>query len=274
MHRWIHEFVMKYKICPYAKGSSYSIHVWTHQELQPVNGGQGHGGGEDDEGGKEESILDFCHHHLPWTVSTPPSPTTMSTSTPTTPTSNTTSVVHRPNVFLCFPNVPEFQDYLSFFGFYQALIHVLPHVGGDNDGASASTSTGAMYGHQAEETEHNGNNNNNNNNHGDENNQLVWQSFVFHPNYVDMGTDQPNWRFRAPFPSLHFIPLADLQQQRQKQPKTSPLRGSRETTTITAATTMSKAIFQRNVITLQQSDVVATLQKILQDAREGERKIG
>ena len=242
MDRWINEFVMMYKICPYAKGSSYSIQVWSHHELETKGS---------DCCGAEESILDFCHQHVPRTLP-PPSPTRTATTNSTDGTA-TTSVLYRPNVFLCFPNVPDFNDYLSFFGFYQALMHVLPHVAGDNNNSGG----GAPACHHSDENIHN---------------QWVWQSFVFHPHYVDMVTDQPNLRFRAPFPSLHFIPLADLQQQRQKQPKKSLLsqQGSRRTTT---TTTMSKAIFQRNVITLQQSNVVATLQQILQDAREDERRI-
>jgi hypothetical protein len=187
MDRWIQAFVMTHKICPYAKGSSYAIHVWTNEEM---------------DGGEGEGILGFCHQHLPLTTATPAIST------------------HRPNIFLCFPNVPQFQDYLSFFGFYQALMHILPRVVGDDASSCTSTSD-----------------------------DLVWQSFVFHPLYVDMTTHAPNLRFRAPFPCLHCILLSDLEQQRQKPGR------------------ISKTINQRNVTTLQQPEVIAALQRIHWEAR-------
>lgn len=184
MDRWIQDFVVPHKICPYAKGSSYAIHVWTLEEMEKG----------------DESILDFCQQHLPLT---PP------------------TWVNRPNIFFCFPNVPEFQEFLSFFGFYQALMHVLPHAVGDEAACSRS--------------------------HDDRTN-LVWQSFAFHPRYVDMATDEPNLRFRAPFPSLHCILLSDLEQQRKKPGR-------------------SKAINQRNDITLEKPDVKALLRQIHLDTR-------
>lgn len=184
MDRWIQQFVVPHKICPYAKGSSYSIHVWPHQEMDHEEG----------------NILDFCQKHLPTTI-----PTNL----------------HRPNIFLSFPNVVEFQeDYLAFFGFYQALMQVLPHAGGDEAACSSSSSQ----------------------------NVLVWQSFVFHPNYVDMTTDEPNLRFQAPFPSLHCIALSDLEKERAKPGR-------------------AKSINLRNITTLQCPETQAVLRDIHRDAQ-------
>lgn len=187
MVQWINQFVIEKKICPYAKGSSYDVHVWPYDSMIHSS--------DDD----ETSVLEFASQHLENLTKKIPAG----------------QGVIRPNMFLTFPNIDEFdQDFPTFFGFYQAMLEVFPTVGGDAD---CTTSEATEF-----------------------------QAFAFHPQYVGSKNNpfDENLRFQSPWPSIHFIAKPDLEKERSK------------------ATDVSKRIFDKNAMTLQDPSVHTLLKSL------------
>jgi len=98
MKDWIQNFVIDYKICPFAKASTHQVYTWQSEGLY------------DDESG--ETIKDMIEHIVE---------------------SLDASEDYRHNAFISFPFVEPFRDFELFRHFYFAATEEIETVGNDFD---------------------------------------------------------------------------------------------------------------------------------------------
>jgi hypothetical protein len=158
MKRWIKDYVIDHKICPFAKKSAYDVHVWPHREMVSASENDGytsHAG----------NVVEFMNERV-------------------SILSAKQKEIFRPNEFLCFPYISEFEDYDTFKAFYFFVVDSLETVGGDFDVHNL---------------------------------EIDVQAFLFHPKARGNRTDPDaeNFRFRCPWPSFHLIAKKDLDKERK-----------------------------------------------------------
>jgi hypothetical protein len=155
MMRWINEYIIDHKICPFAKKSSYEVHVWPFDNLEGANARLQHC-----------NIMEFFHERV------------------RSLSAKQKEGVVRPNEFVCFPYISEFEDYDTFRAFYLFFMETQETVGGDFDV---------------------------------HNSEIDAQAFLFHPEAKGNKNDPnaANFRFRSPWPTFHIISKKDLDKERK-----------------------------------------------------------